>query len=141
MVGQLFHTGSGAIPVTSAIPAVRLSCTTQSLLCPAGEITVLRVAGEVDLGTLPILQAALDYALGARPTHLVVDLAAMTFCSVRGLALLTTAGRTAAEKTIGYAVSAMRPHPDLVWTLCWDGDLPTRHPSTTAALTAIQAAG
>jgi uncharacterized protein (UPF0218 family) len=36
------------------------SCTTQSLPCSAGEIIVLRVEGEVDLCTLPILQAALD---------------------------------------------------------------------------------
>ncbi len=148
MSPQPEHTGSGDIPnpVTLADindPAVwcSFSCTTESLrCCAAGEIIVLRVEGEVDLCTLPILRAALDDGLDQHPAHLVVDLGQMTFCSVRGLDLLTQTGRTAAEKATGYAVSGVLPQIARVWTLCWDGYLPVRYRSTAAAVTAIRAA-
>ncbi|HVE97183.1 MAG TPA: STAS domain-containing protein [Pseudonocardiaceae bacterium] len=144
---QSEHTGSGRIPnrltvVDTSGPSAwgALSCNTQSLPCSAGEIIVLRVEGEVDLCTLSILQAALDYGLDQQPAHLVVDLARMTFCSARGLDLLTRTGRTTAGKATGYAVSGVPPQIDRVWTLVWDGDLPVRYHSTAAAVTAIRAA-
>ncbi len=141
------HTGSGDIPNRATIidtsgPADwgALSCNTESLLCSAGEIIVLRVGGEVDLCTVPILRAALDDGLDQHPAHLVVDLAQMIFCSARGLDLLTQTGRTAAEKATGYAVSGVSPQIDRIWTLVWDGDLPVRYRSTAAAVTAIRTA-
>lgn len=142
-------TGSGDIPQRVATigdiddPAAwpALSCTTRSLLCSAGEIIVLQVKGEVDLGTLPILQAALGDSLDRHPAHLIVDLARLTFCSARGLDLLTQTGYTTAGKATSYAVSSVPPHIERIWTLVWDGDLPIRHRSTAAAMTAaIQAA-
>lgn len=117
-----------------------LSCTTTSLQCAAGEIIVLRVAGEVDLCTVPILHAALEEGLGQDPAHLVVDLAQMTFCSVRGLDLLTQTRRIAAAKATGYAVTGVLPRINHVWTLSWGGELPIHYRSTAAAITAIRAA-
>lgn len=140
------HTGSEDIPnptidgIGSLAAWCFLSRTTESLQCAAGEIIVLRVSGEVDLCTVPILQAALDAGLDQHPAYLVVDLARMTYCSVRGLGLLTQAGHTAAEEATGYAVCGVLPQIDRVWALCWDGDLPVRYPSTAAAITAIRAA-
>lgn len=140
------HAGSGNILnrvaiVDTAGPAAwcALSCTTESLLCSAGEIIVLRVGGEVDLCTLPILRAALDDGLNQHPAHLVVDLTRMSFCSARGLTVLTQTGRTAAEKETGYAVSGTSPQIDRIWPLVWDDDLPVRYRSTAAAVTAIRA--
>jgi hypothetical protein len=72
--------------------------TTRSLLCSAGEIIVLQVKGEVDLGALPILQAALGDSLDRHPAHLIVDLARMTFCSAGGPDLLTHSRYSTAEK-------------------------------------------
>lgn len=115
------------------------SCTTESLQCAAGEIIVLRVAGEVDLCTIPILQTALDKSLGQYPAYLLVDLARMTFCSVQGFDLLTQARRSAASKAIGYAVTGVASQIHRVWTLCWYGDLPISYHSTAAALTAFRA--
>lgn len=122
-------------------PPAWCCCTATSLRCSAGEITVLRVAGEVDLCTLPNLQVALDSSLKRRPAHLVVDLAQVTFCSIRGLHLLTQTGHTAAEKTISYAVSGVSPHLDRIWSLGWDGDLPIRYRSIVIAVATIRAAG
>ncbi len=137
-------TGSGDFPHRAATsgdisdPAAwcALSCTTRSLLCSAGEIIVLQVKGEVDLGTFPILQAALSDSLDRRPAHLIVDLARMTFCSAGGLGLLTQTCYATAEKATSYAVSSVPSHIDRIWALVWDGDLPIRHRSTAAAMTA-----
>ncbi len=147
MSAQPEHTGTGDVcdPITLADvngPATWCSCTTESVLCSAGEILVLQVAGEIDLCTLPNLQVALHGSLKRRPAHLVVDLARMTYCSVRGLDLLTEAGRTATKKATGYAVSGVPPHTARIWTLGWDDvDLPVRYRSTAAAVTALRAAG
>ncbi|MCU1609753.1 MAG: hypothetical protein QOH09_2821 [Pseudonocardiales bacterium] len=116
------------------------SCTTESVLCAADEIIVLRVEGDVDLCTLPILQAALGEGLDRYPAHLIVDLARMTYCSARGFDLLTQTRHITADTATSYAVSGVPPQIDRIWTLVWDGDLPIRHRSTAAAMTAIQAA-
>lgn len=126
--------------VSGPLAGSALSCITESLPCSAGEIIVLRVDGEVDLCTLPILRAALDDSLDRHPAQLVIDLARMTFCSVRGLDLLTKTGRITTGNATGYAVSGVSPQLDRIWTLGWDGDLPVRYPSTATALTAIPTA-
>lgn len=138
-------TGSGDTPhraVTSGDmddPAAgcSFSCTTESVLCAAGEIIVLEVKGEVDLGTLPILQAALGNSLGRHPVHLIVDLAQMTFCSAGGLGLLTQSGDTAAGQATSFAVSGVSSQLDRVWSLVWEGDLPIRHCTAAASMTAL----
>jgi anti-anti-sigma factor len=137
-------TGSGDVPhraatigdINGSAVWCALSCTTRSLLCSAGEIIVLQVKGEVDLGTFPILQAALGDSLDRHPAHLIVDLARMTFCSAGGLDLLAQTRYTTAEKATSYAVSSVPPRIDRIWALGWDGDLPVRHRSTAAAMTA-----
>ncbi len=89
---------------------------------------------------VPIVQAALDKSLDQHPAHLVVDLTRMPFCSVRGLALLTQTGRTAAENATGYVISGVLPQIDQVWILCWGDDRPVRYRSTAAVVDAIRAA-
>lgn len=69
------------------------------------------------------------------PAYLVVDLARMTFCSVRGLDLLIQAGRIAAERETGYAVTGVLPQIHRAWTLCWGNDRPIYYRSTAAAVT------
>ncbi len=74
------NTGSGDIPHRAATigdindPAAwcAFSCTTQSLLCSAGEIIVLQVKGEVDLGTLPILQAIARFVEGLHQANGII---------------------------------------------------------------------
>ena len=101
---------------------------------------MLRVAGEVDACTIPILHCALDEGLDRDPAHLVVDLTRVTFCSAQGLDLLTQTRRIAAVKATGYVVTGVPPHIQRVWSLCWGDVVPIRYHSTAAALTAIRAA-
>jgi hypothetical protein len=70
---------------------------------------VLRVTGEVDLCTLPAVQAALGQGLAARPAHLLVDLTAMTFCCARGLDLLTQTATSPPDKQPASRSAACHP--------------------------------
>lgn len=120
-------------------PAVQWSCTTDVLFTPAGEIIVLRVSGEIDLLTLPLLEAALDAHLDQQPDHLLVDLAAVTYCCARGMNLLVTTADHAAGQGIGYAVSGLPPWLDRIWRTLFHDETPVRYRSVATAVTAVQA--
>jgi anti-anti-sigma factor len=126
--------------------AALCSCTATSIPAPAGEILVLRIAGEVDLLTIAVLQGALTSSLARGPSHLLVDLAELTFCSVRGLSLLVQAGRTAAGQGTGYSVTAASRQADRAWTVLWPaGELPTQYATAAtgvaAAMAGVRSAG
>jgi anti-anti-sigma factor len=53
-------------------------------------IAVLTVSGEVDLATVPALEAAIDEALATQSTALVIDLSAVEFLASAGLQTLVT---------------------------------------------------
>ncbi len=135
--GDISHRAAAVGRINDSVAWSSLCCGRESVFCAAGEIIVLRVGGEVDLCTLPILQAALGAGLDRRPAHLLVDLAGVTFCSAQGLDLLIQIGRTAAEKAVSFAVVGVPPQLYRVWTLLGDGDLSIRHPTIDSAMTAI----
>jgi hypothetical protein len=115
-------------------------CTARSIPAPAGEVRVLRVAGEVDLLTIAVLQGALTSGLARGPCHLLVDLAELTFCCVRGLSLLVQAGCTASGQGTGYSVTAASRQANRAWTVLWPaGQLPTQYPTAAAGVAAAMA--
>lgn len=120
-------------------PAVDWACTTDSLFTPAGEIIVLHVGGEVDLVTLPVLEAALNANLDQEPDHLLLDLAGVTYCSARGMALLVTTADYAANQGVGYVVSGVPAWLDRIWQIFFTDGPPARYRSAIVAVTAIQA--
>lgn len=116
------------------------SYTEASLFSPAGEIVVLRLAGEVDLSTITALQATLAGNLARGPCHLVVDLAGLTFCSVQGAALLIEARHLAAGQGTGYTVTSASGSIIRIWMLLWTAsDLPVQYPSAAAGVIAAVA--
>jgi anti-sigma B factor antagonist len=120
--------------------AALCSCTATSIPSRAGEVVVLRVVGEVDLLTITVLQGALASGLARGPCHLLVDLAELTFCSVRGLSVLVEAGRTAAVRGTGYSVTAASRHTRRAWTVLWPvSELPTQYPTAAAGVAAAVA--
>lgn len=119
--------------------AVDWSCTTDALFTPVGEITVLRVGGEIDLVTLPLLEAALDANLDQQPDHLLVDLAQVRYCCVRGVALLVTTADYAVGQGVGYAVSGLPAWLDRIWQIFFHDEIPVRYGNAAAAVAAIQA--
>lgn len=113
-------------------------CTMESLPSRTGEIVVLRVAGDVDLATLSVLEWALASSIARQPMHLVVDLAGLEFCSARGMSMLFRAGVTARERGFGYAISNVPPHLDRIWQTLWPDELPPRYRNVGTAVTAIE---
>ena len=87
-------------------------CAVTTLPTPVGHIVVLRVAGEIDLFTVAIMQTALTAVLVERPEHVIVDLAGVRFCSGRGLAALIN---TAATCGVGFALSGASSQIERVW--------------------------
>lgn len=118
----------------------RCWCTTTVAASPAGEVLLIRVAGEIDLSTLGLVEDALAAALLRRPIQLVVDVAGMTFCSCSGLRVFLDCSVTAARHGTGYALSGASRQADRVWGLLRpDGLLPARYRSSGAALVAAEA--
>ena len=71
----------------------------------SGRRTVVHVSGEVDMGTKPLLEAAVVRALTEDPPDtLLVDLTGTTFLASAGLAVLAGAHTRAEESTVSLAV-------------------------------------
>jgi anti-sigma B factor antagonist len=60
-----------------------------------GGRVVVRLQGELDMATAPVLSRALDTALDARPNLLALDLRELTFVDSTGIRVLITACRRA----------------------------------------------
>lgn len=105
---------------------------------PAGDIAVVRVAGEIDILTIPAVEAALAEAMARTPADVVLDLSAVGFCCVRGFALLARFVQTTQENGVGCAVSGLSPHLDRVATILWSQQHCVRYRSTAAAVTAMR---
>jgi anti-sigma B factor antagonist len=70
-------------------------------------VPVLRVTGELDLTTAPLLGTAADEELASRPSGLTVDLSPTTFLDSSGARVLTQLARRAA--TDGVALQVVCP--------------------------------
>lgn len=115
--------------------SLRCRCSTVTLSGPVGDVLVLRVAGEVDLTSVAVLDAALDDVLDRRPDHLVVDLTGLVFCSSRGLAAVARAARFAEANGTRCTVSGAPRLFSRLWPQYWpDGEAPHIHATTAAAV-------
>jgi hypothetical protein len=91
------------------------------------------------------LYAALDDALNRRPPrhtarYVVVDLAGVTFCCVRGFALLADISLDAAASASGFAFSGLTPSLERHAQILWAGRGPIRrYPTAALAIAAIRA--
>jgi anti-sigma B factor antagonist len=87
-------------------------------LHPSDEVSLVEVAGELDLATAPELEAALRDALSEHPARVVVDLAAVAFADSTCVHLLVRARNEAAERGIGFRVVAPEGSAGAVFALC-----------------------
>jgi anti-anti-sigma factor len=60
-------------------------------------IAVLKVGGDIDLATVPALEAAIDEALVSKPTALVIDLSDVEFLASAGLQALVATHNNVSE--------------------------------------------
>jgi anti-sigma B factor antagonist len=76
-------------------------------------IAVLKVGGDVDLATVPALEAAIDEALIPKPTGLVIDLSEVAFLASAGLQALvsthTNVSQSAHFAVVANSASTSRP--------------------------------
>jgi anti-sigma B factor antagonist len=76
-------------------------------------IAVLTVGGEVDLATVPALEAAIDEALATQPTALIVDLSDVEFLASAGLQTLVTTqdklGTSTQFAVVAHGAATSRP--------------------------------
>jgi anti-anti-sigma factor len=57
------------------------------------DICLFQLAGEIDLDTAPLLGEHLRTHTSARPTYLLLDLRAVTFCAAAGITVIVSAAR------------------------------------------------
>jgi anti-anti-sigma factor len=133
------HRAADLQPAPRARTAGRCTCSTTTTTSPDGEsVVVFSVSGELDLATIGFLATALSAVRRQKPDHLVIDLAELTFCSARGLALLTDTGAAAVRDGTQFAIGAASPLMILCWDRCWPrAGLPTQFPTTAAAVRAF----
>lgn len=139
-IAQAHHMWNGP-GVGSAVlcgSAADWPCAVKAWTDPVEGIIVLRVSGEVDLLTCPVLAAELGRAIQCAPRHLVVDLSAVRFCAVRGFGLIADARRATTSAGMGFAVSGLGARLDRVAAILWAGDGPIRYRDVAAALAAIR---
>ena len=77
---------AGSRPVVSHIHAPDLTGVAVGRVKPG--VTLVRVRGEVDLLTAPLLRAELDYQVDLMPSVLIIDLTGVTFFGVSGVEVL-----------------------------------------------------
>jgi anti-sigma B factor antagonist len=73
-----------------------------------GDFVVLRLAGDIDLVTAPLVNQSIKAALEQTPPVLVVDLTGVEFMASAGLAELSTGYRLAAPGTTFRVVAPSR---------------------------------
>lgn len=102
---------------------------------PASGVRVVRVDGELDMLTAPVLRTALLEQLAAAPGHLVLDLSDVRFLGSNGLAVLVETRSAAGEAHIALHLTGT-DHPWVARPLEVSGllGLFDRHPSPEAWL-------
>jgi anti-sigma B factor antagonist len=76
------------------------------------EAVVVAAAGDLDLGTAPVLRARARAALAGRPGALIVDLGGITFCGSAGLQVIAELVTVTTAADLPFALVADR-HPVL----------------------------
>jgi len=99
-----------------------------------GEATVLRVRGELDMLSAPLLTARLAECIGGGPRMMVLDLAAVTFCSSSGLRALLQARDLAGQRGIPLRLAQLSTAARRSLTVSGLVTLFEIHPDVAAAL-------
>ena len=100
-------------------------------------IAVLKVGGDIDLATVPALEAAIDEALIPRPTGLVIDLSAVGFLASAGLQALVATHNNVSQSA-QFAVVANSAATSRPIQLTGLDQIFELYPTLDEALTAVQ---
>jgi anti-sigma B factor antagonist len=101
-------------------------------------IAVLKVAGDIDLATVPALEAAIEEALIPKPTGLVIDLSEVGFLASAGLQALV-ATHNNVSPSAHFAVVANSAATSRPIQLTGLDQIFALYPTLGEALTAVEA--
>src|ERR1700720_3620324 len=101
-------------------------------------IAVLKVGGDIDLATVPALEAAIEEALIPKPTGLVIDLSGVGFLASAGL-LALVATHNSVNKSAHFAVVANSASSSRPIQLTGLDQIFALYPTLGEALTAVEA--
>ncbi|MFE2726797.1 STAS domain-containing protein [Kitasatospora sp. NPDC059327] len=88
------------------------------------ETVLVRLAGELDLDSAPLVERAVAACLGGGVRRVTVDLAAVTFCDSHGLVALERSSRIAASRGATLRLSGVHRRLRRILSLYRDGGLP-----------------
>ncbi|MGV9266960.1 STAS domain-containing protein [Kitasatospora sp. NPDC003701] len=88
------------------------------------ETVLLRLAGELDLESAPLVDRAVAACLGNGVRRVTVDLAAVTFCGSHGLMALERSGRIAAARGVTFRLSGVHRRVRRILSLYREVGLP-----------------
>ena len=100
-------------------------------------IAVLKVGGDIDLATVPALEAAIEEALIPKPTGLVIDLSGVGFLASAGLQTLV-ATHNSVSQSAHFAVVANSASTSRPIQLTGLDQIFALYPTLGEALTAVQ---
>ena len=100
-------------------------------------IGLVRVVGEIDLGTRDAFEAGLERVLARDPRGLVFDCSAMSFCGAGGLAVLMRTTVRGVALGTGVAVVGLSPRLQELCARFWPGPQPTSCSSVSEAVRAL----
>jgi anti-anti-sigma factor len=100
-------------------------------------IAVLKVGGDIDLATVPTLEAAIDEALIPKPIGLVIDLSGVGFLASAGLQALVATHNNVTESA-HFAVVANSAATSRPIQLTGLDQIFELYPTLDQALTAVQ---
>ena len=110
--------------------------------CPMEDgIAVVRLRGEADLHTAPILREALNEAIEQLPTTLVVDMTGVTFIDSMMLGVLLSATRRARPNGTELRIVVDDPHVRRIFELTLLDHVMQLYPSMDAALAGERPSG
>jgi anti-sigma B factor antagonist len=104
-------------------------------------IAVVRLRGEADLHTAPILREALNEAIEQLPTTLVVDMTGVTFIDSMMLGVLLSATRRARPNGTELRIVVDDPHVRRIFELTLLDHVMQLYPSMDAALAGERPSG
>lgn len=108
---------------------------------PADGVAVVRLDGEADLHTAPILRDALNEAIDRIPTTMVVDLSAVTFIDSMMLGVLLGATRRARPNGTEVRIAVTDPHVRRIFELTLLDQVMQLYPSLELALGGLKPLG
>lgn len=94
------HTGGSEAGVTSGDDALAEQVVDLDVRSADGDTIVVRVSGEVDMLTTPVLSSTIDEQFEAGPRRLVIDMSGVGFLGSSGLAALVSARDEAHKRDV-----------------------------------------